>query len=307
MPRQKEIGLHYFSLDCDIFSAKADLKPLLRRFKADGLALYIHILCDVYSSGYYYRPANYEDYLYALSDECGMSVDKVKLILTFMADRTLLDAFSLNKNTVFTSHGIQKHYVEAMKGRKRSVAEIKGEYWLLTAEEEQKLDTFYKSDLKTNKSEKNADKSEKNNNKSEIYPIKEIKENNINITHTARMREDESSRSEELKELPSRTVDEDFSKRFSAFVNRWNIEVDTNSPLLADFDYEKLNEAFSKSEKFLQRYSSYKFLSWIVKNYNSIIKGKYDDHKKEEGAESKPKIKLPWDEGDIVVLKAGED
>lgn len=133
------------------------------------------------------------------------------------------------------------------------------------------------------------------------------RDNNIFITHTARMREDDSSRSEELKELPSRTVDKDFSKRFSAFVNRWNIEVDTNSPLLADFDYEKLNEAFSKSEKFLQRYSSYKFLSWIIKNYNSIIKGKYDDHKKEEGAESKPKIKLPWDEGDIVVLKAGED
>lgn len=141
----------------------------------------------------------------------------------------------------------------------------------------------------------------------ECSRLKEEYINENNITHTARTREDNSSCSEELKELPSRTVDEDFSKRFSAFVNRWNIEVDTNSPLLADFDYEKLDEAFSKSEKFLQRYSSYKFLSWIVKNYNSIIKGKYDDHKKEEGAESKPKIKLPWDEGDIVVLKAGED
>ena len=115
MPRQIKKGLRYFNLDCDIFSAKSDLKPLLRRFKADGLTLYIHILCDVYSSGYYYRPDNYEDYLYELSEDCGMSVDKVKLILAFMADRTLLDAFSLNKNTVFTSHGIQKHYVEAMK------------------------------------------------------------------------------------------------------------------------------------------------------------------------------------------------
>lgn len=130
--------------------------------------------------------------------------------------------------------------------------------------------------------------------------------NENNITHTARTREDDSLHLEELKELPSKTIDEDFSKRFSAFVTRWNIEVDTNSPLLADFDYGKLDEAFSKSEKFLQRYSSYKFLSWIVKNYNSIIKGKYDDHKKEEGAEGKSKIKLPWDEGDIVVLKAGE-
>ena len=66
MPRQMKKGLSYFNLDCDIFSAKSGLKPLLRRFKADGLTLYIHILCDVYSSGYYYRPDNYEDYLYEL-------------------------------------------------------------------------------------------------------------------------------------------------------------------------------------------------------------------------------------------------
>lgn len=160
MPRQMKKGLSYFNLDCDIFSAKSGLKPLLRRFKADGLTLYIHILCDVYSSGYYYRPDNYEDYLYELSEDCGISVDKVKLILTFMTDRTLLDAFSLDKNTVFTSHGIQKHYVEAMKGRKHSVAEIRGEYWLLSPEEEVKLDTFYKSTLFADNSEKMTDNSE---------------------------------------------------------------------------------------------------------------------------------------------------
>ena len=170
MPRQMKKGLSYFNLDCDIFSAKSGLKPLLRRFKADGLTLYIHILCDVYSSGYYYRPDNYEDYLYELSEDCGISVDKVKLILTFMTDRTLLDAFSLDKNTVFTSHGIQKHYVEAMKGRKHSVAEIRGEYWLLSPEEEVKLDTFYKSTLSVDNSEKMTDNSE-------ILDTNKIKEN----------------------------------------------------------------------------------------------------------------------------------
>ena len=177
MPRQMKKGLSYFNLDCDIFSAKSGLKPLLRRFKADGLTLYIHILCDVYSSGYYYRPDNYEDYLYELSEDCGISVDKVKLILTFMTDRTLLDAFSLDKNTVFTSHGIQKHYVEAMKGRKHSVAEIRGEYWLLSPEEEVKLDTFYKSTLSVDNSEKMTDNSEKMTDNSEILDTNKIKEN----------------------------------------------------------------------------------------------------------------------------------
>ncbi|MDE6585352.1 MAG: DUF4373 domain-containing protein [Clostridia bacterium] len=177
MPRQAREDLSYFTLDCDIFSKKADLRPLLRKYKADGLAVFVHILCDVYGTGYYFKPDDYEGYLEDLAEDCGITVDKVQLILTFMADRTLLDAFSLNKNTVFTSHGIQKRYVQAMKGRKRNVAEIKGEYWLLTEKEEAQLDTFYKSHPNSNKSEKIDDKSEKIDDKSEIYSTTEQNRN----------------------------------------------------------------------------------------------------------------------------------
>lgn len=174
MARQVRKDLSYFTLDCDIFSAKSGLKSLIDRFQADGLAVYIHILCDVYGTGYYFKPDNYEDYLYSMvKDIGGITVEKVQLIIAFMADRTLLDAFSLNKNTVFTSHGIQKRYAQAMKGRKRSVAEIRGEYWLLTEKEEREIDTFYKSHPFADKSEKISDKSEKNEDKSEIYDITE--------------------------------------------------------------------------------------------------------------------------------------
>ncbi len=175
MPRQIKKGLSYFTLDCDIFSKTADLRPLLRKYKADGLGVYIHILCDVYGNGYYFKPDDYEGYLLDMAEDCGITVEKVQLILTFMADRTLLDAFSLNKNTVFTSHGIQKRYAEAMKGRKRSIAEIKGEYWLLTKNEEAEIDTFYKTQSFADKSEINTDKSEKMDDKSEIYPTTEHK------------------------------------------------------------------------------------------------------------------------------------
>ena len=173
MPRQIKKSLSYFTLDCDIFSKTADLRPLLRKFKADGLAVYIHILCDVYGTGYYFKPDDYEGYLLDMAEDCGITVDKVQLILAFMADRTLLDAFSLNKNTVFTSHGIQKRYAEAMKGRKRSIAEIKGEYWLLNENEEAEIDTFYKSHSFSDKSEINDNKSEKIDDKSEIYSTTE--------------------------------------------------------------------------------------------------------------------------------------
>lgn len=192
MPRQIKKGLSYFTLDCDIFSKTADLRPLLRKFKADGLGVYIHILCDVYGTGYYFKPDDYEGYLLDVAEDCGITVDKVQLILTFMTDRTLLDAFSLDKNTVFTSHGIQKRYAEAMKGRKRSIAEIKGEYWLLTENEEAEIDTFYKSHSSSDKSEINADKSEKMDDKSEIYSTteqnrnkqkeKELKEKDLEVS-----------------------------------------------------------------------------------------------------------------------------
>lgn len=177
MPRQAKKGLDFFPTDCGIFSAKSDLKPLMRRFGNDGFALYMHILCDVYSSGYYFRPENYEDYLYELSDDLNISVDKVKLVIAFMKDRTLLDAFSLDKNTVFTSHGIQIRYVEAMKSRKRKVAEIRGEYWLLSSEEEAKLDTFYNSTKNANNSGNIPDNSGNIPDNSEINTTKEIKGN----------------------------------------------------------------------------------------------------------------------------------
>ncbi len=201
MPRKVRNDLSYFTLDCDIFSAKSSLKPLLRRFKADGLAVYIHILCDVYGTGYYFKPDNYEDYLYALADDIGISVEKVQLILAFMADRTLLDAFSLNKNTVFTSHGIQKRYAEAMKGRKRSVAEIRSDYWLLTENEEAEIDTFYKSYPNANKSENNDDKSENNDDKSEIYNTTEQKETYLQVSKKVSNKKENTQSYDEIFEI----------------------------------------------------------------------------------------------------------
>ena len=190
-------------MDCDIFSKKADLRPLLRKFKADGLAVYVHILCDVYGTGYYFKPDDYEGYILDIAEDCGMSAEKVQLIIAFMTDRTLLDAFSLDKNTVFTSHGIQKRYAEAMKGRKRSVAEIKGDYWILTEEEERKIDTFYKSQPNSNKSEKMDDKSE-------IYDTTEQNRNKQKETENKSDNDLEVSKKESNKKRKIQSYDEIF-------------------------------------------------------------------------------------------------
>ena len=252
MPKQPKKGLNYFTLDCDIFSTKSGLKPLIDRYQADGLAVYIHILCDVYATGYYFKPDNYEDYLYAMAKDIGISVEKVQLILAFMADRTLLDAFSLNKNTVFTSHGIQKRYVEAMKGRKRNVAEIKGEHWLLSEKDESELDTFYKRTHNADKSEKMTDKSEKIGDKSEIYSTTEHNRTYI------------------YPPLPPEGGEgkDDWEKKFfSSYPKLKGLEK------YKGINYAALCEHFEKSEFLRTRFSA----KWIYDNYQDILNGDHDD------------------------------
>ena len=251
MPKQPKKGLNYFTLDCDIFSTKSGLKPLIDRYQADGLAVYIHILCDVYATGYYFKPDNYEDYLYAMAKDIGISVEKVQLILAFMADRTLLDAFSLNKNTVFTSHGIQKRYVEAMKGRKRSVAEMKGEHWLLSEKDESELDTFYKRTHSADKSEKIDDKSEKIDDKSEIYSTTE---QNIYI----------------YPPLPPEGGEGngDWEKKFFSSYPKLK-----GLARYKNIDYAALYEHFGKSEFLRTRFSA----KWVYENYQDIINGEHDE------------------------------
>ena len=61
------------------------------------------------------------------------------------------------------------------------------------------------------------------------------------------------------------------------FCERYSISMDTCSPLIADMDLHLLIQAFEKSKQFLQVRRCARFLSWVVKNYQSIIQGKYED------------------------------
>ena len=177
MARPQKKGLNYFPLECGIFSANSDLKPLIRRFGAEGFAIAIHIYCDVYANGYFLKPNDLTDYYYELADDCKVTVEKVQLVIAFMKGRTLLDTFNLDKNTVITSHGIQKRYAEAMKTRKQTVAQYKGDFWLLSEEEEKELENDTSC-----KSAKNENYSEKNPSNSEIYTTNKIKENEITLS-----------------------------------------------------------------------------------------------------------------------------
>lgn len=69
----------------------------------------------------------------------------------------------------------------------------------------------------------------------------------------------------------------DFEKRLNEFCNKWQVRIDSYSPLLADLDFEKLDKAYLESAKFLQVAPVARCISWVIKNAVSIYNGKYKD------------------------------
>lgn len=75
-------------------------------------------------------------------------------------------------------------------------------------------------------------------------------------------------------------VNEEFTGRLQTFCKKWDIAFDTNSALIANLDFDKLDKAYSESKTLLQDKDKAPYahtLSWVVKNAVSICAGKYKD------------------------------
>lgn len=169
MARPKKKGLDYFPLDADFFSDKK-IKILKARYGADGIAIYIYLLCEIYKNGFYIKVD--DDFQYIMSDDLGMSVDKVKQVLTFLLERSLFDNILFQSDAVLTSAGIQKRFQLAVKERaKKNPIQIPG-FWLLKKEE---TEPFIKFNLFEGMSENNGSYSGKNSNNSPEESLKESK------------------------------------------------------------------------------------------------------------------------------------
>ena len=217
MARPTKNGLDYFPFDVGFFGDNK-IRILKSRYGADGIAVYVKILCDVYKEGYFLPIVKMDDYLYVLADEVGTTVDKAEQILTFLRNRAMVQVFEKSKDeltgydvdAVLTSRGIQKRYAEALKSRKKGIDEIKRDFWILSEKEEEEISAFYKSTKNDSYSEKNPSYSEKNPsyseknslNKSKVN-IKEIYKEKRDIPET-----DEVSDSETNTELPFLLVNE---------------------------------------------------------------------------------------------------
>lgn len=169
MARPQKQGLDYFPLDVDFFSDKK-IKILKASYGADGISLYIYLLCEIYKNGYFLKVD--ADFEYIVSADLGMDCNKVRQVLNFLLKRSLFDNTLFQLDKVLTSTGIQKRFQLAVKERaKKKPIEIK-EFWLL---EEAETESFIKVHPESNKSGKNNDSSGKNDDNSLEESLKERK------------------------------------------------------------------------------------------------------------------------------------
>lgn len=134
MARPRKSGIDYFPFDTDFFSDNK-IRILRARFGADGMMLFIFILCEIYREGYYLSWN--EDTEFIVADELGMSHEKVKQVMTFLYGRSLLTKRTLaTPDTIITSAGIQSRYQLAVKERgTKNQIDVDGLIWLLDATE----------------------------------------------------------------------------------------------------------------------------------------------------------------------------
>lgn len=177
MPRPQKAGIDYFPLDVNFFSADNRIKILKARFGADGITIFIYLLCEIYRAGYFMRFD--EDALFVVSDDLSMSSDKVKQVLNFLLERSLFDNILFQSDKVLTSTGIQRRFQLAVKERaKKNPIEIK-DFWLLSNDE---TEPFIKVNRSLNNSQKSKGNSGNNQSNSQEISLKEskVKESKVN-------------------------------------------------------------------------------------------------------------------------------
>lgn len=177
MARPKKDGLDYFPMDTDIFSDEK-VRILKARYGADGIALYLYVLCRIYRNGFYVRYD--DDFDCVAAEELHMSVAKVQQIMTYLFSRSLLTKVTKVSKlvipvTIITSHGIQRRFQLAVKARAlKNPITVDKAFWLLKKTE---TESFIKVTLQEGFSENNPSFSEKNPGNSENNPLKESKVN----------------------------------------------------------------------------------------------------------------------------------
>ena len=278
MARPRKTGLDYFPFDVDFFSNKK-IKILRARYGADGVAIYIFLLCEIYRNGYYIVWDN--DYKYVISDELNLSDGLIEQVLTFLVERSLLNSILLDSDTILTSPGIQKRYQEAVKKRVSKSTEkipVDDRLWLLKKDETQ---GFICNTQNQSLSEKNPNKSENNDSFSYEKPHK-VKQSKVNKSKVKQSSADGELLDDVLLMFNSVCNSLDPVKSLSDYTKRMLLQLMAQNE---NFDFEKLFERVEQSDFLTGRNGRWSkggnkaSFEWIIRpdNVNKILSGKYDN------------------------------
>ena len=115
MARPSKSSLTYFPCDCNFFN-DCKVIALTAECGAVGQLVYIHLLCAIYSEGYYLKWDRLMGYKLQ-RDIPGLSLDELQRVIGYAVEFGLFDAELWAAEGVLTSVGIQSRYFEAIKRR----------------------------------------------------------------------------------------------------------------------------------------------------------------------------------------------
>ena len=183
MGRPQQVGLMYFPIDTNFFFNKK-VKSLRRAHCSIGIAVYLNILCRVYSNGYYYRFDDYDELVKDIAEDIVGEREQIRQIaarvsetLHYMLEVGLIER-SLFEMNVISSRAIQEQFAESVRKAKRNT----------------KIDSYNLVGVNVVapengvSSEEMAVSSEETRVSSEFSTQSKVKENNITTTTTVRTR-----------------------------------------------------------------------------------------------------------------------
>ena len=239
MSRTQSQGLDFFPFAVDFFSDKK-VQILKARYGADGIAILVYLLCQIYREGYYTRVD--EDTIFIISEELHISTETVQQVLTFLLKRSMFNEQVFKSDTILTSDGIQERWQKAVSTRAAKTPIEVSKYWLLKAENTR---PFIKCTLYDNNSEK------KDNN-FENYSQSKVKKS-----------KEEYIEKEIYKEKERKRPDKPVKHKYGLYKN----------VLLSDEDMQKLQAEFPDYKERIERLSEYMdYKGTKYKNHLSTIR-----------------------------------
>lgn len=119
MPRPVKRGLSYFPLDTD-FMRDRKMQRLILEYGAEGISVFLGVLCEIYQTNGYYLPATGEIY-FDIGFTLQMSEERVKEIVGYCVKVRLFDAKIFKSKGIVTSRGVQQRYMSICKRTKNEI------------------------------------------------------------------------------------------------------------------------------------------------------------------------------------------